>query len=99
MNALEVSVGIAEHVQYTKVMGEIVLMDARKGVYLGLGELGSRVWELLAEDKSPRAVVEQVYSEYEVDKGVLERDVSSLLEELRTRGLIDFRHPEGGVRG
>ncbi|MDX1401963.1 MAG: PqqD family protein [Kiloniellales bacterium] len=72
-----------------KALGdETVILHLGTGTYFGLDSVGTRVWELLAEDKSPAEICEVMLNEYEVSREDLERDVEALIEDLLAKDLI-----------
>lgn len=83
-----VTVTITPEVACQKVGEEIVLLHLETGIYYGLDPVGARVWELLVLSGTLQNVLEVLETEYEVDAGTLERDVTRLLEELLTQGLV-----------
>jgi hypothetical protein len=68
---------------------EIVLLDLDRGVYYGLDQVGARVWELVEADHTLPDIIDILLEEYEVTRAELERDVTTLLEQLTARGLIE----------
>jgi hypothetical protein len=69
--------------------GETVMMSLERGAYFGLGGIGSRVWELLAEPQSLRQLTQVLCDEYEVDPAVCEADVQRFAQALMQNGLIN----------
>jgi len=65
-----------------------VLLDLDSGTYFGLDSVGGRVWDLLTGTATIGETIETMLGEYEVDRGVLERDVLRLVNELEEKGLI-----------
>lgn len=65
-----------------------VLLDLESGVYFGLDEVGTRVWTLLVEQKTPDAVCAAMLGEFDVEPGVLAEDVRRLVGELQQNGLL-----------
>ena len=65
-----------------------VLLDLESGVYFGLDEVGTRVWTLLVEQKTPDAVCEAMLAEFDVEPGVVADDVRRLVGELQQNGLL-----------
>jgi len=65
-----------------------VLLDLQSGVYFGLDEVGTRVWTLLMEQKTPDAVCEAMLAEFDVEPGVVADDVRRLVAELQQNGLL-----------
>lgn len=83
------SVKIAREVVFQKVGEEIVLLNLETGFYYGLNPVGSRVWELLAEEGSLRAVFEKLEKEYEVAPEDFQQDILRLVQELMAKGLVE----------
>ncbi len=73
------------------VNGETVLLNLDGENYFGLNEVGTRVWQLLQSEHTLASLVENLLSEYVVNREQLESDVDALLSELSKDGLI---HPE-----
>lgn len=71
--------------------GEAVLLDLREGIYFGLNEVGTRVWELLEGGPTLSELQAHIVEEFEVEPAVAERDLAELLTELVERGLIESR--------
>jgi hypothetical protein len=81
--------------------GETVLLDTVRGRYHTLNEVGTRVWELLADGTTLDEIVATIRREYDVPLvgGVdpVEQDVTTLLTHLRAAGLL-ISAPPTGVR-
>ena len=71
-----------------KVGDELVMMSAEKGNYIGLSEVGSRIWELIETPQYVDAVCAQLQNEFEVEPEVCRADVETFLEELVKHGAI-----------
>lgn len=68
--------------------GDKVMMSVKDGKYFNLGQSGGRIWDLLAEPTTCNQIVEQLCSEYEIEKSICELQVSAFLEQLAEQGLI-----------
>lgn len=68
--------------------GEAVLLDMGSGKYFGLNEVGARIWELLASGSNVGAIRRALVSEFEVDEARAGEDLTALVTELETRGLV-----------
>ena len=79
---------------YRDVSGEIVLLDLQSGVYYGLDAIGSRMWQLLIEQRDVDEVCSIMVDEYETSSDVLRTDVDRLVSELAEKGLVSI-HPSG----
>jgi hypothetical protein len=77
------------HVVWARHTDATVLLDAERGLYFTLNEVASRVWELLAAGEPFIEILRVVGDEYEVDREVLEADVTALLQEMRAAKLIE----------
>ena len=68
--------------------GESVILHMKTGVYHGLNEVGARVWDLIEKPKTVKEIKQVLLEEYEVEADVCTDDLFSLLNELKTAGLI-----------
>jgi hypothetical protein len=79
---------ISPQVMARQVGNETVILDLASGIYFGLDEVGSRVWELLGAGRSIESICDQLAGEYQVAGEALQSDVLALVAELRSRGLL-----------
>jgi hypothetical protein len=79
---------IAEGVVFRRVGEETVLLDFERGVYFGLNEVGTRVWELVEAGKEEEEIVDTLTGEYEAPRPRIAEDVAALLGELASHGLL-----------
>jgi len=73
-----------------KVGDELVMMSAEKGNYIGLSEVGSRIWELVETPQTIDAVCTQLQNEFDVTPDVCRAEVETFLNELAKHGAIAF---------
>ncbi len=74
--------------------GATAILDPDSGQFYSLNEVAGRVWELLRDGTSFRAIMDQLASEYDVAAETLAVDVERLLEQFAKAGLIAA---EGGA--
>ena len=67
----------------------------KNSVYYGLDAVGTRVWSLLGQPRSIGQLRDTILDEYDVEARVCERDLLTLLEQLRNEGLIDVKVQAG----
>ena len=67
---------------------ELLMMSAAEGKYFNLNDVGSRIWELLAQPVSAEGLVATLTAEYEVDADTAHAEVVEFLSALRERGLL-----------
>jgi hypothetical protein len=84
------SVTISGEVLTTPIGDSLMLLDLASGVYFELEGAGSRMWQLLAEQKSPAEVARLVSLEYQVSEASVSADLNDLLTELSTQGLLSI---------
>lgn len=81
---------IPTQVMARQVGDETVILDLASGTYFGLDAVGARIWQLLSEGQSLVEVCDTMLAEYEVTRGEIERDLTDLLGELSSKGLIQY---------
>ena len=86
--SLDRTVRISDDTIFRELAGEAVLLQLEKGMYYGLDGVATRLWNLLAEGGTLRAVVEQARTEFDVDPATLERDLVALVSDLSDRKLV-----------
>ncbi|MFV5213253.1 lasso peptide biosynthesis PqqD family chaperone [Azonexus caeni] len=69
--------------------GDTVIMSIERGEYYGIGGVGSRVWDLLAQPISVLDLVEVVCTEFDVAPSVCQADMERFINELKVLGLIE----------
>jgi hypothetical protein len=73
----------------TVLDGEAVLLELSRGVYFGLNEVGTVVWQLVQEPRTVASIRDAVCEEYDVTREQCLSDVSALLDRLRDEGLLE----------
>lgn len=77
------------HVVWARHADATVLLDVERGLYYTLNDVASRVWELLVSGEPVIEVLRVLGGEYEVDRELLESDVTTLLRDMRAARLIE----------
>jgi hypothetical protein len=85
----DTAVRIRNEVVFRELDGEMVLLNLASGVYFGLDPVGTRIWTLIVEQRSPADIVGALTAEYEVDAETCEADVWKLLDALAANELIE----------
>ena len=65
----------------------MVLLELSSERYFGLNEVGTRIWQLLSDGGDPRAVLDALFEEFEVDRDQLAADLEAYLDEMVQAGL------------
>lgn len=67
---------------------ESVLLDLASENYLGLDEVGTRIWQLIDDGETMRSVVATMLDEYDTNEDTLVADLDEFLNDLQVQGLI-----------
>lgn len=89
--SLSSRVKVSDDTLFQALSGETVLLELSRGVYYGLDEVGTRIWNLLAEGRSLEETVDVLVEEYDVDRARGAADVLRLVGELEERRLLEIR--------
>jgi hypothetical protein len=81
-------VRIQEDVLFQELQGEAVLLNLKTGVYLGLNQLGTRIWQLLQENGDLNQVRGAILQEYDVTEEKCEQDLLELVRQMEKQGLL-----------
>ena len=73
--------------------GETVLLNLESGVYYGLDAIGTRAWNLLAENRTLAEVRAVMLGEFDVSAETLERDLATLVRDLCDKQLLVAAEP------
>ena len=84
------SVSVPTGVLFRELDGEAVLLNLDSEAYLGLDEVGTRMWTVLTTSDSVQAAYETLLAEYDVAPDVLHRDIAKLVRELAAHGLLEL---------
>lgn len=66
-----------------------VLLDAERGLYFTLNEVGGRAWELLVAGEPLIEVFQCLGNEFEIEAETLQGDIVALIDQLLDRKLIE----------
>jgi hypothetical protein len=67
---------------------ELVMMSAASGAYLGLNEVGARVWELIDTPMAVPQICAALAEEFETTPDACRAEVEAFLSELENRGAV-----------
>lgn len=72
-----------------ELAGEAVLLHVTRGHYFGLNEVGRAVWKELMTGAPVRQAYEHVLAEFDVAPERLQEDLTSLVHDLLSQGLLE----------
>ena len=82
-------VTVAPDVLFRFVGEEAVLLHLKTETYLGLDQIGTRMWDVLTRAPSIQAAYDALLDEFDVEPARLRQDMGEFLEELVGQGLIE----------
>jgi hypothetical protein len=81
---------MSPNVLFQDLGDESVLLSLDNDRYYGLDDVGTRMWQLLAEHSDVATVISHLLGEYagQVDEATLRRDLGELIAKLAEAGLL-----------
>ena len=79
---------ISSEVLTQEVGGETVILDLKSESYFGLDEVGTRIWQLLQEQKDIPTITATMLNEYDVEEEQLGKDIQNLITQLNKAGIV-----------
>ncbi|OFX16416.1 MAG: hypothetical protein A2033_08195 [Bacteroidetes bacterium GWA2_31_9] len=70
--------------------GEIVLMSLDNSSYYGLNYTASKIWSILENPKKIEEIVKILFSEYNVDYSLCEKETLQIVNDFYKNSLIDL---------
>ena len=67
---------------------ELVMMSAESGAYLGLNEVGARIWDIIETPTALPEICAALAIEFETTPDACRPDVEAFLGELASRGAV-----------
>ncbi|HWD53966.1 MAG TPA: PqqD family protein [Acidimicrobiales bacterium] len=78
----------SDDLETRSVENELVLLDLRTQTYLSLNRTGARLWPLMVEGTDRAALVDALRQRHDVPVETAERDVDTLVAQLREADLL-----------
>ncbi len=84
-------VTIPDSTAWQMIEDQVVMVSFSSERYFRLDDVGSRMWELLAELEDVDATAERLVDEFESDPATLNSDLHALIEQLAAADLISVQ--------
>ena len=88
--SLSSRVRISDHTLSQELSGETVLLELSRGVYFGLDDIGTRIWQLLGEGRALDETVATLVQEYDVTAEQAAEDLLALVRQLEESRLVEI---------
>lgn len=72
----------------SELLGEAVILELKSGIYYGLNETGSLIWNSIQESKTLVEIRDVILKEYEVESDLCAEYILQLVEDLADKGLV-----------
>ena len=73
-----------------KLDNEWVFLNLENGVYYGLNETGSLIWEALSAKEDLEAAIERLQEIFQVERATIEKDLKRFLKDIKKEGLAEI---------
>lgn len=68
--------------------GETAMLDMKEGVYYGLNEMGTIIWEYIQEPVTLQEIIDKILEEYDVDEETCFADLVELIDQMVKNRLV-----------
>lgn len=87
---LDNKVCINDEIDATDLNGERVMMNLEKGKYFALNDVGSRIWNIIEEEKeiAVQKIIDKLLDEYDVQNDTCRNAVVNFINKLRDEELV-----------
>ncbi|BAZ43122.1 hypothetical protein NIES4102_01180 [Chondrocystis sp. NIES-4102] len=74
------------------LMGETVILELESGVYYGLNETGTLIWNLINQSKTLEEISDRILSEYDIEPEQCNNYILKLVRDLADKGLVTIEN-------
>ena len=72
----------------SKIGEEVVMLDMDSGFYFGLNSVASVIWGMLANEIGFEALIDQLMTQFDVERALCEADTLELLDQMLDKNII-----------
>lgn len=94
--SLDSHVRINDDVLFQDLSGQGVLLNLKTGVYIGLDQVGTRVWSLIENQSLLSEAHKSLVAEFEVTPERCAEDLIALVRDMQEHGLVTVDAPLAG---
>jgi hypothetical protein len=85
---LDTPLTLSSDIADSAVGDETVILHFSDGTYYGLDEMGTRIWSLLREGRTPLDICAAIAATHDAPRDIIEGDVRRFLGELVARRIV-----------
>ncbi len=90
MLSLDAALRIPSNISFSMIGEDAFLLNTRTNKYFRLELVGTRLWDLISRGESLRNSHRIILDEYQVQPGILEKDLLQLVGQLLENGLVEL---------
>lgn len=75
---------------------EVAILNMQSALYFGLDDVGSVIWQQLAEERTVKDICRSVVDQFDVNESQCQSDVIEFLDKLVEAGLVEILRPLSG---
>jgi hypothetical protein len=85
---MDTKLTVPDDILIQDMQGESVLLNLDNSYYDGLDKMGTQMWRTLSGSESIQKAYDDLLARYDVEAGVLRRDLFELVQKLMDNGLL-----------
>ena len=84
----ETSFRLSDHILVSSMNEDLVVFDTEKGVYYGINDIGTVLWEHIQQQKTLGELIATLLQRFDVNEEKCWQDVSKILNKMVAQQLI-----------
>lgn len=77
-----------KEILYQNIEDEIIILNMKDENYMGLDQVGARMWNILLSSNTIQDAYDQLLEEYKVEPDTLKKDLNNFINELIKNDLV-----------
>ncbi len=77
-----------KEILYQDIEDEIIILNMKDENYMGLDQVGARMWNILLSSNTIQDAYDQLLEEYKVEPDTLKKDLNNFINELIKNDLV-----------
>jgi hypothetical protein len=95
--SLETRIARSQDQESGGVDDAVVLLSITRGEYFAMNAVGGRIWSLIEQPAALGSIVDQLLTEFEVDRATCEREARAFVTALLEAHLADANDPNAAA--
>ena len=82
----------SKQIEFKYLEGETFILHLDKGLFYKLDKVGTDIWKLIDGKRDTNEIIKIIYTNYEVKRSALKKDVTDFIEKCIKIGIISVEH-------